>query len=153
MSCVSSQLVFLARLSLPTFVVCFPLQVYRYTAYTDPHSLSYISSWSIIATMKSVLTAGLLVSALSLQQAAATSWGDAPSFSNPSNTNNNCSADQQSGFDWSGLPTGGFSNYGGFGFSGFSCQNSFQPNSKRSLRTRTGFQVSRGLLSCLWYLN
>ncbi|KIX03038.1 uncharacterized protein Z518_06588 [Rhinocladiella mackenziei CBS 650.93] len=90
--------------------------------------------------MKPALTAGLVVSVLVLQQATAVSWGDAPSFANPSNTNNNCSADQQSGFDWSGLPTGGFNSYGGFGFNGFSCKDSFQPSQKRSLQTRSDFQ-------------
>ncbi|KAK5246435.1 hypothetical protein LTS06_008236, partial [Exophiala xenobiotica] len=91
--------------------------------------------------MKSALTAGLVASALLLQQAAGTgSWGEAPSFSSPSNCNNTCTTDQQSGFDWSSLPAGGFSSYGGFGFNGFTCQNSFQGKSKRSLQTRSGFQ-------------
>ena len=92
--------------------------------------------------MRSALSAGLVASAWLVHQAVATSWGDSPSFSSVSNTNNNCSTDQQGGFDWSGLPTGGFNSYGGFGFGGFSCQNSFQPNAKRSLRTRDDFQVS-----------
>lgn len=90
--------------------------------------------------MKSALTAGLLASLLLMQQAAATSWGESPSFSCPSNTDNDCTTDQKSGFDWSTLPAGGFSSYGGFGFSGFTCQDSFK--SKRSLEARTGFSVS-----------
>ena len=105
----------------------------------------------LIATMKPALTAGLVASALVLQQAAASSWGDAPSFSNPQNTNNNCSADQDGGFNWSGLPTGGFDSFGGFGFSGFSCEDSFQPNQKRSLRTRSDFQVSISIFRCIRY--
>lgn len=94
--------------------------------------------------MKSTLTAGLVASVLLLQQAAASGgWGDAPSFSSPSNCNNTCTPDQEGGFNWSGLPTGGFSNYGGFGFSGFTCQDSFQGNRKRSLETRSDFQVRK----------
>ncbi|OAL32846.1 hypothetical protein AYO22_00172 [Fonsecaea multimorphosa] len=91
--------------------------------------------------MKSASTAGLVAIVWLIQQAVATSWGDSPTFSSVSNTNNSCTTDQQSGFDWSGLPTGSFNNYGGFGFSGFSCQDSFQPNAKkRSLRIRDDFQ-------------
>ena len=99
--------------------------------------------------MRFALTAGLVASAWLVQQAVSTSWGDSPSFSSVSNTNNTCSADQQSGFDWSGLPTGSFSSFGGFGFGGFSCQDSFQPNArKRSLKTRDDFQVSQRIPSC-----
>jgi hypothetical protein len=97
--------------------------------------------------MKSALTAGFVASVLFVQQAATQSWGDAPSFSSPGNCNNTCTPDQQGGFDWSSLPSGGFSSYGGFGFSGFTCQDSFNGNSKRSLRTRSGFQVGKGRTS------
>jgi len=90
--------------------------------------------------MKPALTAGLVAFSLLLQQAARNKLGRRPKLLHPANTNNNCSVDQQSGFDWSSLPTGNFNSYGGFGFSGFSCQNSFQPNAKRSLRTRDDFQ-------------
>jgi hypothetical protein len=111
--------------------------------HTSIHSFITSLFYQSIATMKSALTAGLVASALLLQQAAGTgSWGEAPSFSSPSNCNNTCNIDQQSGFDWSSLPAGGFSSYGGFGFSGFTCQNSFQGKSKRSLQARSGFQVS-----------
>lgn len=67
-------------------------------------------------------------------------WGDATCFSNPANTNNTCTSDQKSGFDWAGLKTGGFSSYNDFSFSGFSCADSF---GKRDLlpRTGSGFQV------------
>lgn len=94
--------------------------------------------------MKPALTAGLVASALFAQQAATTSWGDQPSFSNPINTDNNCTVDQGKGFDWSQLPTGGFNNYDGFNFGGFDCKDSFQPkNRRRSLDTRSNFQVCR----------
>src|SRR5271163_3624327 len=87
--------------------------------------------------MKATLAAAFLGTALLTRQAAGDSWGDAKSFSNPSNTNNDCSQSQQSGLDWSTLPTGSFSSFGGLDFSGFSCSNSF---SKRSLFARDGFQ-------------
>lgn len=58
-------------------------------------------------------------------------------FSCPSNTNNECSDQQTSGFDWSGLAVGSFSSYGGLDFSGFFCSNSF------SSRKRSAF-VPRG---------
>jgi len=95
--------------------------------------------------MRTVLTTAIVASALLVHQALASSWSDATSFSSPYNTNNNCSADQQSGFDWQGLATGSFSSFGGFSFSGFQCTDSFQPNSKRSLFRRGDFQVSRML--------
>ena len=90
--------------------------------------------------MKSAFTA-FVASALLAQQTAATGWGDAQSFPNPANQNNNCSASQQSGFSWQGLPTGSFSSFGGFDFSGFSCQNQFAAKGKRWLLPRSsGFQ-------------
>jgi hypothetical protein len=94
--------------------------------------------------MKPALTAGLVASALFAQQAAATGWIDQPIFPNLLNTNNKCTVDQNKGFDWSKLPIGGFNNFDGFNFGGFDCKDSFQPkNRRRSLETRTIFQVSR----------
>lgn len=93
-------------------------------------------------SMKTVLIAGFVASAL-LGQAAA-SWTNAKSLSTPSNTDNSCNPDQDAGFDWSTLQTGGFNSYGGLSFSGFTCTSSFSP-SKRSLRTRNDFQVSPAL--------
>ena len=90
--------------------------------------------------MKSAFTV-FVACALLAQQTAATGWGDAQSFPNPANQNNNCSASQQSGFSWQGLPTGSFSSFGGFDFSGFSCQNQFAAKGKRWLLPRSsGFQ-------------
>ena len=132
------------------------LAVFRYLHSFIQKSIVYSIAWSlahsnfhtihaIIAAMKSALTAGLLASGWLLQQAVATGWGDSPSFSSVSNTDNNCTTDQKNGFDWSGLPTGGFNSFGGFGFNGFSCQDSFKPNSKKrsSLKVRDDFQVSK----------
>ncbi|KAF7512825.1 hypothetical protein GJ744_011928 [Endocarpon pusillum] len=83
------------------------------------------------------LTSPSIVAACVLaQQAAATyNWGSAKSFSNPANTNNQCTDDQKSGFDWADLPIGGFDSYKGFDFSGFDCSSG---GGKRSLNTRTG---------------
>jgi len=83
------------------------------------------------------LTAATL--AFAVGQAAAFSWTDAPSFTCPSNSNDQCSSQQSSGFDWGSLVTGGFDSYGGLGFSGFTCADSF-PFRKRSLNERGGFQ-------------
>ncbi|RVX73832.1 hypothetical protein B0A52_02722 [Exophiala mesophila] len=91
--------------------------------------------------MKPALTAGLLTYALFVQQAASTSWGDQPVFSNPDHSDNKCNVDQNNGFNWDKLPNGGFSDYGGMKFGGFDCKNSFQPkNRKRSLEPRTNFK-------------
>ena len=104
-----------------------------------------------------ITTKTLVATSILVQQAAATvclsmtiaelslthfqyNWGAAKSFSNPANTNNECTEEQKSGFDWSDLPIGGFQSYKGFEFAGFSCSTS---DDKRSLRTRTGSKVSR----------
>ena len=88
------------------------------------------------------LSAGLLASILLLHPAAATNWGDANPFPNPSNHKNICSKQQKSGFDWSGLPSGGFNKFDDFDFSGFTCKDSFSGRKgRRALEARTGFQV------------
>ena len=75
-----------------------------------------------------------------LYDKALAGWTDAAVLSTPANTDNECNSNQEAGFDWTGLPTGSFSSFGGLDFSGFSCTNSFAP-AKRSLRTRQDFQV------------
>lgn len=93
--------------------------------------------------MKATSTVGLLTYALFVQQAASTSWGQQPVFSNPENSDNKCTVDQDKGFNWDKLPTGSFGDYGGIKFGGFDCKDSFQPkNKKRGLQTRTNFKVS-----------
>ncbi|KAL7790797.1 hypothetical protein V8C37DRAFT_176552 [Trichoderma ceciliae] len=71
-----------------------------------------------------------LLAAASVEHVAATyslgsSWTQAKPYSCPGNTNNNCNAQQQSGWDFSDVPTGSIANYGGFDFSGWSCENDF----------------------------
>ena len=83
------------------------------------------------------LTAATL--AVVIGQATAWSWTDAPSFDCPSNSNDQCTSQQSSGFDWGSLATGSFDIYGGLSFSGFSCADSF-PFRKRDLNERGSFQ-------------
>ncbi|KAF7588481.1 hypothetical protein BBP40_005675 [Aspergillus hancockii] len=52
-------------------------------------------------------------------------WGTDDCYTNPDNTENDCSEEQRGGFDWSGLTLGPFSAFAGFQFSGFSFSNSF----------------------------
>jgi hypothetical protein len=74
---------------------------------------------------------------------AAATWDrNAGHFNSPTYNNNECSDKQNSGYDWSDLPTGGFSGYddfnfsGGSGGSGWSCANSF---GKRDSLTKRSF--------------
>ncbi|OJJ75921.1 hypothetical protein ASPBRDRAFT_26444 [Aspergillus brasiliensis CBS 101740] len=52
-------------------------------------------------------------------------WGTDECYTSPGKADNDCSQDQQTGFDWSGLAVGSFSAYAGFEFSGFSLKDSF----------------------------
>ncbi|KAI1843676.1 hypothetical protein JX266_010122 [Neoarthrinium moseri] len=69
----------------------------------------------------------LLTLAAGLSQVTATGFGfhNAPSFSCPDNTDNKCTDKQSKGFDFGDLNLGGFSNYGGFNWAGFSCESGF----------------------------
>jgi hypothetical protein len=82
----------------------------------------YLQPTQQIVKMKNTLS--VLALAAGISQASAT-WTNAPSFSCPDNTNNQCTEQQSKGFDWSDLNTGSFSSYGGFSWSGFSCQSGF----------------------------
>ncbi|KAM0703295.1 hypothetical protein Q7P35_009233 [Cladosporium inversicolor] len=80
----------------------------------------------------------LLVTGLAVGQAAATGWRlDAQKYSSPYNTNNECSTDQQTGYNWDNLEPGSFGSYGSNKFSGFTCGNSF---GKRDGVTKRAFQ-------------
>ncbi|KAK3627530.1 hypothetical protein LTR22_022718 [Elasticomyces elasticus] len=84
-------------------------------------------------------TASIIAVGLAVQQAAATGWDvSARGYSNPANTNNECSSSQQGGYDWSGLSQGSFSSYGSNSFSGFSCADA--PAHKRDALSKRGFQ-------------
>ena len=80
----------------------------------------------------------LFVAGLAVGQAAATGWRlDAQKYSSPYNTNNECSTDQKSGYNWDNLEPGSFNSYGSNKFSGFKCGNSF---GKRDGITKRAFQ-------------
>lgn len=80
----------------------------------------------------------LFVAGLAVGQAAATGWRlDAQKYSSPYNTNNECSTDQKTGYDWGNLEPGSFDSYGSNKFSGFKCGNSF---GKRDGVTKRSFQ-------------
>ena len=65
------------------------------------------------------------------------SWGDYPSFKTPKSNNNKCEGQQQGGWGWGNLPSGGFNNYDGFDFNGFTCTDRF---GKRDSVTKRAFQ-------------
>ena len=69
--------------------------------------------------------ATIVAAGLATKQAMATGWTDASAFSCPDNTNNPCSSQQQTGYDWSDLSLGAFSSYGSNDFSGFTCSDTF----------------------------
>ncbi|KAE9365225.1 hypothetical protein N431DRAFT_473299 [Stipitochalara longipes BDJ] len=85
-------------------------------------------------------TLSTVVALASSLQLASAGWTNAPPFSCPANTNNQCNSQQTSGFDWSGLNFGSFSTYGSFDFNGFSCASSFGSGSKRDVLSGRGFQ-------------
>ncbi|KAK7923054.1 adhesin protein Mad1 [Apiospora marii] len=87
-------------------------------------------------------TATLATLAAGLSQVAATgfgSWGSAPAFNCPANTDNKCTEKQIPGFNWKDLPTGPFESYGGFNWKGFTCENKFSKRDELAPRT-FGFQ-------------
>lgn len=80
----------------------------------------------------------LFVAGLAVGQAAATGWRlDAQKYPSPYNTNNECSTDQKTGYNWDNLEPGSFGSYGSNKFSGFKCGNSF---GKRDGVTKRSFQ-------------
>ncbi|QDS75372.1 hypothetical protein FKW77_002448 [Venturia effusa] len=73
-------------------------------------------------------------------------WTNAPAYKTPSNNNNKCTSQEQTGFDWSNLSPGSFSSYDSYSFSGFSCASSF---GKRDTLTKRTFRskVIKGSMS------
>ncbi|KAK6440089.1 hypothetical protein LTR95_003694 [Oleoguttula sp. CCFEE 5521] len=81
-------------------------------------------------------SAVIFTAGLAAQRVAATGWQlDASRYSNPANTDNQCSTPQSSGYDWSSLNNGAFDSYGSNKFSGFTCGDS--PNKRDVLSKRT----------------
>ncbi|KAK3724094.1 hypothetical protein LTR37_001216 [Vermiconidia calcicola] len=90
-------------------------------------------------------SAALIAAGLAAQQVIATGWTDAGSYSCPGNTDNQCSDQQQGGYDWSGLESGSFDSYGSNTFSGFECSESY---GKRDLVSKRTFQ-SKAIIGSL----
>ncbi|RWA13530.1 hypothetical protein EKO27_g1601 [Xylaria grammica] len=85
--------------------------------------------------MKSTLA--LVALAAGLSQVTATGFHNAPSYSCPDNSDNQCTSDMSKGFDWSDLNFGNFGSYKGFTYSGYSCSQKF---GKRDELTGRSFQ-------------
>ncbi|KAI0910145.1 hypothetical protein F4823DRAFT_384333 [Ustulina deusta] len=82
-------------------------------------------------------TLALVALAAGISHVTATGFHDAPSFSCPDNSNNQCTSDMTTGFDWSDLAIGGFGSYKGFTYSGYTCSQKF---GKRDELTGRSFQ-------------
>ncbi|KAK1140818.1 hypothetical protein N8T08_009814 [Aspergillus melleus] len=52
-------------------------------------------------------------------------WGTDTCYPSPENSDNDCSEEQRTGFNWGGIGEGDFSHYGGFDFSGFAMKHKF----------------------------
>ncbi|PWY80358.1 hypothetical protein BO94DRAFT_587811 [Aspergillus sclerotioniger CBS 115572] len=70
-------------------------------------------------------------------------WGTDECYSSPGKADNECSKEQQTGFDWSGLAVGSFSAYAGFDFSGFSLKDRFNASASGSGKCIVG-KLSKG---------
>ncbi|WYZ39059.1 hypothetical protein EsH8_III_000973 [Colletotrichum jinshuiense] len=86
----------------------------------------------------------ILALAAGVSQVSATGWNKFPSFTCPENTDNKCVDKQKSGFSWSDLTTGSFSNYGGFDFKGWTCENDFSKRDLMAPRTFNSGKVISG---------
>ncbi|KAL4931147.1 extracellular serine-threonine rich protein [Aspergillus undulatus] len=82
-------------------------------------------------TMKTTSLVSVL-SFLASAQATGLWWGSEECYTAPEITDNECSEQQQTGFNWDSLDIGDFTSFGGLDFSGFSCSRGFG-----GLRTRT----------------
>ncbi|KAI1193896.1 hypothetical protein F5X97DRAFT_336433 [Nemania serpens] len=84
-------------------------------------------------------TLALIALAAGLSQVTATGYGfhNAPSYTSPDNTDNQCTPDMTHGFDWSDLNFGDFGSYKGFTYTGYKCSQKF---GKRDELTGRSFQ-------------
>ncbi|KAI1161669.1 hypothetical protein F5B18DRAFT_427035 [Nemania serpens] len=82
-------------------------------------------------------TLALVALAAGLSQVTATGYGfhNAPSYTSPDNTDNQCTQDMQQGFDWSDLNLGDFGSYKGFNYSGYKCSQKFGKRDELSGRS------------------
>ncbi|RAK98261.1 extracellular serine-threonine rich protein [Aspergillus ibericus CBS 121593] len=70
-------------------------------------------------------------------------WETDECYPSPGKSDNDCSDNQKTGFDWSGLALGSFSAYAGFDFSGFSLKESFGASGSGSGKCIVG-KLSKG---------
>ncbi|KAL8902702.1 MAG: hypothetical protein Q9207_004454 [Kuettlingeria erythrocarpa] len=73
--------------------------------------------------MRTVSASVLLALGLAVQQAAATGWTDAETFTNPYNTNNECTDKQTQGLPFDDHPTGDLGFYGDLNWANTKCTN------------------------------
>ncbi|KAL4897287.1 hypothetical protein BDV59DRAFT_198687 [Aspergillus ambiguus] len=92
------------------------------------------------------VTSAALLSLLALAQAHPQGlwWGTDTCYTSPDNTDNECTDDQQHGFDWSDLADGSFSQYCGFDFSGFHKKDNGGSGSWIQGKLSSGLKFSRG---------
>ncbi|KAI0440311.1 hypothetical protein F4803DRAFT_481212 [Xylaria telfairii] len=83
-------------------------------------------------------TLALVALAAGLSRVTATyGFHDAPSYTSPDNSDNQCTSDMTKGFDWSDLNIGNFGSYKGFTYTGYQCSQKF---GKRDSITGRSFQ-------------
>ncbi|KAI4259127.1 MAG: hypothetical protein L6R42_004744 [Xanthoria sp. 1 TBL-2021] len=76
--------------------------------------------------MRTISVPALLALALAVQQTAATGWTDAQTYSNPSNTNNQCIGDQSKGLGFDDHSNGDLGNYGALNWENLKCTDGLQ---------------------------
>ncbi|GAP88064.2 putative adhesin protein Mad1 [Rosellinia necatrix] len=82
-------------------------------------------------------TLALFALAAGLSQVTATGFHNAPSYTSPDNSDNQCTDAMKGGFDWTDLNFGDFNSYKGFQYSGYQCTQKF---GKRDTLTGRSFQ-------------
>ncbi|KAI4106347.1 MAG: hypothetical protein LQ339_003084 [Xanthoria mediterranea] len=76
--------------------------------------------------MRTISVPTLLALGLAVHQTAATAWTDAQTYSNPSNTNNQCVGEQSKGLGFEDHPTGDLGNYGALNWGNLRCTDGLQ---------------------------
>ena len=71
--------------------------------------------------MRTISVSALLALGLAVQRTAATAWTDAQTYSNPSNTNNQCVGDQSKGLGFDDRSNGDLGNYGDLNWENLKC--------------------------------
>ncbi|KAL8862078.1 MAG: hypothetical protein Q9178_001533 [Gyalolechia marmorata] len=76
--------------------------------------------------MRTISVPALLALGLAVRQTAATSWTDAQTYRNPSNTNNQCVGDQSKGLGFEDRSNGDLGNYGALEWQNLRCTDGLQ---------------------------